>query len=409
MIGEMIQFMRTAAVLTALMLLTGAADPARAQTVDVAPLAAPDAFTAAGRETGLPATLWRGASVATARVVLPLLTAKPLTPAGQQLARRVLATGAPGPAGAGADPVLVAARASALSAVGDPKAAALLLGSAPGINRSPDLARVAAESALLASDDARACAIAEDLSAGRDEIYWLRLRAYCQAGQGKTAQAQLTFELAQAQARDGVYGRLMAVKLAGAGDPGPASLRNGLDFALSRGLGLDLAAARPAPAVAAAMAGGDPGPPIWDLSALDPTLSGLAGAMAAAQPLPPAGLSALIAAAAEADVKSRAKLQGAALLSAALAAELAPEDRARLAAFTIAEGKASAGRTLALEDAARRNLMGETALLALWTLSDAGTAGPSVADRARIVRALAQTGLLTEARALAVEGLLALK
>ena len=53
--------------------------------------------------------------------------------------------------------------------------------------------------------------------------------------------------------------------------------------------------------------------------------------------------------------------------------------------------------------------MGETALLALWTLADAGSAGPSVADRTRIVRALAQTGLLTEARALAVEGLLSLK
>ena len=409
MIGEMIQPMRPAAALSALILLTGGADPARAQAVDVTTLAAPDAFTTAGRETGLPATLWRGASVATARVVLPLLATKPLTPAGQQLARRVLATGAPGPAGAGADPVLVAARASALSAIGDPKAAALVLGSAPGLNRSPDLARAAAESALLASDDARACAVAEDLSAGRDEVYWLRLRAYCQAAQGKTAQAQLTFELAQSQARDGVYGRLMTVKLAGAGDPGPASLRNGLDFALSRSLGLNLSVAKPAPAVAAALAGGDPGPPVWDLSVLDPALSGLAGAMVAAQPLAPAGLSTLIAAAAEADVKSRAKLQGAALLSAALAGELAPDDRARLAAFTIAEGKAPAGRNLALEDASDRKLMGETALLALWTLSDAGTAGPSVADRVRIVRALAQAGLLTEARALAVEGLLALK
>ena len=33
----------------------------------------------------------------------------------------------------------------------------------------------------------------------------------------------------------------------------------------------------------------------------------------------------------------------------------------------------------------------------------------NIADRARIVRALAQTGLLTEARALALEGLLSLK
>jgi hypothetical protein len=409
MIRRMIRPMRLTLRLIAALLMTGGAGTLHAQPVDVTTLAAPDAFSTPGRDTGLPATLWRGASAATARTVLPLLAAKPLTPAGQQLARRVLATGAPGPAGVGLDAALIAARASALSAVGDPKAAAVVLGRAPGLDRSPELARAAAESALLAGDDARACAVAEGLSSGRDDVYWLRLRAYCQALAGKTAQAQLTFELAQSQSRDAVYGRLMAAKLAGGGAPGAASLRNGLDFALSRNLGLDVVAAKPAPAVGAALAGGDPNPPAWDLSVLDPAIAGLAGAMTAAQPLPAGGVSALIAAAADADPKSRAKLQGAALLAAALATELAPEDRARLAGFSLAEGKAPAGRSLALDEAARRRLTGETALLALWTLSDAGAAGPSVADRARIVRALAEAGLPTEARALAVEGLLALK
>jgi len=401
--------MRKPALILAVMLATGAADAARAQAVDVATLAAPDAFSTPGRDTGLPLTLWRGASVETARVVLPLLATRPLTPAGQQLARRILATGAPGPAGAGIDPVLMAARASALSAVGDPQAAATVLSRAPGLDRSPDLARAAAEIALLAGDDARACAVAEGLSSGRDDTYWLRLRAYCQALGGKTAQAQLTFELAQTQARDAIYGRLMAVKLAGAGDPGPASLRNGLDFALSRSLGLDLAAAKPAPAVAAALAGGEPKAPAWDVSVLDPPLAGLAGAMAAGQPLPAGGVSALIAAAPEADAKSRGRAQGAALIVAAVAGDLAPEDRSRLAAFTLPEGKAPAARNLALEEASHRKLMGETALLALWTLSDTGAAGPSVADRARIVRALDVAGLEPEARGLALEGLLALK
>ena len=39
----------------------------------------------------------------------------------------------------------------------------------------------------------------------------------------------------------------------------------------------------------------------------------------------------------------------------------------------------------------------------------AGPAGPSPADRARIVRALARGGLKTDARAFALEGLLALR
>ena len=408
MIGQVIRPMRSPACLIALLLAAGAADAVSAQAVDVAPLAAPDAFSTPGRDTGLPASLWRGASVATARTVLPLLATKPLTPAGQQLARRVLAAGAPGPQGAGSDPALLAVRAGALSATGDPKAAAALLARGPGLDRSPELARAAAESALLAGQDAQACATEEGLSAGREDVYWLRLRAYCQAIAGKTAQAQFTFELAQNQARDTVFGRLMAAKLSG-GEPGAASLRNGLDFALSRSLGLNLEAAKPAPAVAAALAGGDPVPPTWDLSLLDPAVAGLAGAMTAGQPLPAGGVSALIAAAAEADAKSRPKVQGQALLIAALADDLSAQDRGALAAFAIPEGKAPAARNLALEDAGRRKLMGETALLALWTLAEAGPAGPSIADRARIVHALALAGLVTEARALAVEGLLAAK
>ena len=82
----------------------------QAQPVEVTPLAAPDAFSTAGRETGLPSDRWRGASAETAAKVLPLLAAKPLSPAAAQLARRVLATGAPGPAGMGDDPAIIGMR-----------------------------------------------------------------------------------------------------------------------------------------------------------------------------------------------------------------------------------------------------------------------------------------------------------
>ncbi len=394
--------------LLAAVLLAGSACVARAQGVEVATLAAPDAFTTAGRETGLPATLWRGASVATARTVLSLIAQRPLTPAAQQLARRVLATGVPGPQGAGSDPALTAARASALSAAGDPKAAAAILAHAAGLDQSPELARAAAESALLAGDDARACGVEQALIVGREDGYWLRLRAYCQALAGQTAQAGLTFEIAQSQGKDAVYARLMGAKLSGA-PAGAASLRNGLDYALSRGLGLDLEAAKPAPAVAAALAGGDPPAPRWDLSVLDPALGGLAQAAASGQPAPAGGVSALIAAAAEADSKTRGRLQAAALLFAALSPDLSAEDRGRVAGFAVPEGKAPVGRNLALEDAARGGLMGETALLALWTCAEAGASGPAVADRARIVHALVLAGLPEEARGIALEGLLALK
>ena len=94
-----------------------AAAPALAQpAVEVTPLAAPDAFANGARDTGLPPDLWRGASVETARTVLPLLAARPLSPAAAALARRVLATGANGPEGAGQDRELAGARIAALIA-----------------------------------------------------------------------------------------------------------------------------------------------------------------------------------------------------------------------------------------------------------------------------------------------------
>ena len=387
-------------------LLLLAAAPAWAQ-VQVTTLAPPDAFSTPGRETGLPAELWRGTPIETARAVLPVLAAKPMSPAAAAFARRVLATGATGPEGTVGDEALAGARATALMALGDVAAAAKILERAQGLERNADLARAAAEGALLAGDSGRACAIAEGLGAGREEAYWLRLRAFCQAEAGKAGQAQLTLELAQTQARDATYGRLMAAKLTGAA-PGAASLRNGLDYALSKSLNLDIGAAKPAPAVAGALSGEAPAEPTFDVAAIDASTGGLAASLRDGPP-PVGGVSALIATAAEADAKSRARLQGAALLIAALVPELSGADRTRLAGFATPEGKAPVGRGLALEAAGAGKRMGEAALLALWTCADAGPAGPALGDRVRIVHALAQAGLGEDARKLALEGLAGLK
>jgi hypothetical protein len=377
--------------------------------VQVAPLAAPDAFTTPAHDTGLPPTLWRGTSVQVVRAVLPLLADRPLSPAAAALARRVLATGAPGPEGAGNDPALIAGRAAALSAQGEPAGAAAILARAPGLDRSPDLARVAAESALLAGQDARACAIESALSSGRDDIYWVRLRTYCQAISGHATEAQLTFELAQSQAKDAAFSRLMGAKLAGAGDPGAPSLRNGLDYALSRNLGLDLSKAKPSPAVAAALAQGGPAEPQFDLAAAPPEAAGAVQAIAAGGPFPAVELERMLDAADTRDPKFRARASAAALIAAAFAEPLGPTLRARVAALATPEGKAPAGRNLALGAAASEHRAGETALIALWTCAEAGPAGVAVGDRARIVRALRRAGLAADARAFALEGLVGLK
>ena len=365
--------------------------------VQVTALAAPDAFSTPARETGLPITLWRGTSLSVMRAVLPLLAERPLTPAAQALARRVLATGAPGPEGAGQDSDLAAGRAAALIMQSDPRGAATILARAPGLDRNPDLARVAAESALLAGQDARACQVESALTSGRDDIYWVRLRTYCQAIAGKTAEAQLTFDLTQSQAKDPVFTRLMAAKLAGAGSPGAPSLRNGLDYALSRNLGLDLSLAKPSPAVAAALAPGAPADPSFDPTVLRPELAPFALAIASGKAVQRADI-------AGPDPKTRALLQSGALLALALSDQV-PAD----VLLEIREGRSLVARDLALDDASHAREIGETALLALWTSAEAGLSGLAVGDRARIVHALHLVGLDTDARAFALEGLAGLK
>jgi hypothetical protein len=308
----------------------------------------------------------------------------------------------------GEDPPVLAARAAALVAAGDAKAAATILARAPGLDRSAELSRTAAESALLSGEDARACAVAEALTLGREDVYWLRLRAYCQALGGQADQAQLTFDLAQTQARDPVFGRLMGARLAGGGDPGAPSLRNGLDYALSRNLGLDLAAAKPAPPVAAALAGADPAEPAWTVPAGDTDRLAAVRALASGQPVPPDFVARLLDAAVKAEPAARPAAQAAALIVAAYAGTPGPDLRGRLAALSVPEGRTPAGRSLALAAAGQAHLLGETAMLALWSCADAGPAGPAPAERARIVQALRLAGLDADARNFAVEGLLAL-
>ena len=377
--------------------------------VQVTPLAAPDAFSTPGRDTGLPATLWRGTSLAIVRTVLPLLADRALPAAGSALARRVLAAGAPGPEAAGSDPALAAARGAALIAQGDPRSAAAILARAPALDRSADLARIAAESALLAGQEGRACEIEEALTSGRDEPYWLRLRTYCQAIAGRTTEAQLTFDLAQTQAKDPIFARLMAAKLAGGGDPGAPSLRNGLDLALSRSLGLDLSLARPTAAVAGALAAGPPPDPVWDPAGAPPDLATAFAALSGAGPLPAVELDRLLDAADVRDAKARTRAQAAALLAAPFAEPLGPTLRGRLAALTLADHRAPAGRLTTLQDAAAEGRIGETALIALWLTAEAGNAGLSAGDRADIVRALRRVGLERDARDYALEGLAGLK
>ena len=482
---------RAAAPILAVLLaapLAGAAAPTLAQ-VQVQSLAPPDLFSTAAAQTNLGADLWKDTAPDIARDVLPRLAVKPLSPAFSDLARRVLATGANGPAGVGADPDLGAARAMALIALGEAVGADAVLDRAPGVASSALLSLAAAEAALIKGDDDKACRIGEALTIDRGASYWLRLRAFCQARAGQLDAAQLTFSLAQQQTAkqggDADYARLMGALLAGT-PAGTANLRSGINYALSRKLGLDIPAGagtaspalkpvvlpRAAPSAMgsggdltaaetsdlallrqakvlsafveaakassasitalaradaplrdpvlfarAALAAGDldtaqlirsrltqdqiPGATITDLALLDAMISAASGKPDSQT------LDRLVERGAQNGPKSPA--QPAALLLASLGGVMSPVARGQFANFDLGKPAGSTARLVLLDEAAAMGLKGETALLALSIASETGTAGPSPADRARIAHSLAKVGLTADARAVVVEGLLALQ
>jgi hypothetical protein len=104
-----------------------------------------------------------------------------------------------------------------------------------------------------------------------------------------------------------------------------------------------------------------------------------------------------------------ARWQSASLLITGLVGDPGVSALDALSQSTAPEGRAPLGRNLALEMAAGRKLIGETALLVLWTCAEAGPAGPAIGDRVRIVRALHAVGLEKDAGAFVLEGLASLK
>jgi hypothetical protein len=225
----------------ALVLAAGAAH-AQVQAQALKPL---DLWSAAGRETGLPDTLWKETSPELARTVLSALPDRPLSPAMATLARRVLETGANAPDGAGSDQPLAAMRIRALVALGDLGAAEAVLARSPAIETSEPLSRAKAEVALLAGRDSEACETGRALQEGRDGPFWLKLRAYCSLVDKQPAAAQVTLDLThQGGAKPTAFDRLMNAAINGTAAGKPA-LDDPLTFALSRRLGLDLTATVP--------------------------------------------------------------------------------------------------------------------------------------------------------------------
>ncbi len=378
---------------------------------------------------------------------------KPLSPAAQAFAHRLLSTGGQAPDGGGADADLAAARINAVLALGDAAGARAMLDHTPGVTASPSLSQVAAETDLVLGQDDQACQVGDSLAQGKDQPYFRRLRAFCLVRAGNTDAAQLAFDLADSQAKDQVYKRLMSAAVSGTA-PGDASLRNGLDLALSQQLKLDLTPAIGsawAPILVAIAGGpayadpirvaataklkaqgyGDPptvaapvlipleagdvksaraarvqierndaaGATVLELALIDAALTTAEGH------IDPAVMDQLVERGAAGDPNDHLRAQQAAALYAALGAPMTGQARAEFAAFDLGRSSASQARLLELQLASAG---GDAALLSLWLAADAGPGGPPPTERAQIVHALAAAGFDQDARAFALEGFIGL-
>ena len=171
-------------------------------------------------------------------------------------------------------------------------------------------------------------------------------------------------------------------------------------FAEASAVAGDLPSARAARALVGAS--GPPPAPL-DLALLDALIAAATGQ--------PGGetTAAIDAAAGPAGSPSVSRAAAAMALLSALGAPLEAQARLDVATSDLGIARLTASRRTAMEAAARAGRIGDTALYVLVAAFEAGAAGPGPADRVPLVQALSQAGLKADARAMAVEGLIALQ
>lgn len=156
---------------------------------------------------GFGTDMWQGASRTDIDTYLARLPVPGASPVMNDLARRLLLTGAQPPSGAGSGITLLATRIDRLVASGRTQAAIELAGSA-GQERPPLVAAGLARAALAQSNEQLACDALKDIPPGRDpahdamSAFSVKLSTYCQIAAGNPEIASLTLDLAREEGMD---------------------------------------------------------------------------------------------------------------------------------------------------------------------------------------------------------------
>lgn len=151
--------------------------------------------------------MWQGASRTDIDTYLGRLPVPSRSPVMNDLARRLLLTGAQPPVGAGGGVSLLATRIDRLIASGRTEEA-IRLASAVGNERPPAIAAGLARAALAQRDDKLACDALKDIPPGADPAhdemaaFSVKLSTYCQIAAGNPEIASLTLDLAREEGMD---------------------------------------------------------------------------------------------------------------------------------------------------------------------------------------------------------------
>ena len=178
--------------------------------IQIGTLTGVDASTAgllSAQQGGFGPDMWRGASRADIDRYLARLPVPTRSPVLNDLARRLLLTGAQPPEGASGGVSLLATRIDRLIAAGHTQAA-IDLGATVGKERGPAVAAGIARAALAQDDERLACDALTDIPPGNDPAhdamaaFSVKLSAYCQIAAGNTEIASLTLDLAREEGMD---------------------------------------------------------------------------------------------------------------------------------------------------------------------------------------------------------------
>lgn len=181
-----------------------------AQSIETGQLGAAQAYDAGVidiRSGGLDATLWQGTS---AKMAVHLLEKIPLNSTNdlvQDLMEAVVFSAGVPPEGT--DNRYDQMRLKAVMQLGDKEALDNIASRNPDIARDPT---VRADLALAGGDVTGACTIADNITEGRGEPVWAKLRAFCHVERGELSAAELTTELLEGSGHeDLVFYQLMKV------------------------------------------------------------------------------------------------------------------------------------------------------------------------------------------------------